>query len=234
MRLLAVLLILLVLPIRSAYADDSFSMDRGKSSELIALEKVEEEVIEQEKQVKEKRERTLAQMLMSADVTAAYRKFMPKNNSLNGLIGNPGGVYLGIDIASFLNIGLDAWSSDVDNETYSDIKEVSGKALSLSLSFPYVFNEHFLIYAGGGGRFEKIEVNPRTTDQEKAGEPENDAEFGNNSALVTGGMKLRFPTTFKNGREGSVGIEANYSRTFFAPRTDYDMYRIGIFMGWKL
>ncbi len=154
------------------------------------------------------------------DICLSYRGFVPRNKTFKDIVGNGNGFYVGGALGNYINVGFDFWGKS--GLTVSDITELEAKAWELTLTYPFIINENVLVYAGGGGRFESIDVNP--TD-----EGESDATFGNNMGLVTGGVKLR---GFADEKK-SWGVELNYSISFSAKHTDYNMFRIGLLHGWR-
>jgi len=154
------------------------------------------------------------------DAYLSYRMFSPTNKTFKKITGQIGGYFLGADILSILNVGVDMWAKE--GLEVSDITTLDATAWEITLTYPYIINENVLVYAGGGGRSESIYVNSTS-------EGDSIATFGNNMYLGTIGTKLRLFADEKN----SWGIELNYSRSFSAKYTDYDMFRIGILYGWR-
>lgn len=142
------------------------------------------------------------------DVILGYKYFIPRDDPFRDKIENTAAPYIGLDFMSILGVGVESINYKV-----SGSDKISGKALNLTLTYPYAFNGHTLVYAGGGGRLEQIEVK----------DADSTATFDNNAILLTAGAKFRFIK--------SHGIEINYSSTISAGRVDYHMLRVGILLG---
>lgn len=198
--------------VKDGYEKESLSVtiEPGKGESInVHLKKIKVKEVEvpEYKPPKEKKEWPP----LGFDSYISYRNLRPTNETFKSILSGISALYVGVDICDIGRVGADFWSEN-DLEA-SDITALSGRALELALTLPYALNENFIIYGGGGGRFESISVN------------DGSAEFGNNGLLLTVGAKLRF---FDKNLSRHLGIEANYSRTVGGTYTDYGMFRIGL------
>lgn len=164
-------------------------------------------------------EYNMSDFYKDTDFYLSFKFFNPENKRFKSLIETPSGFCIGIHIRNILGIEWETWNKSTLNVL--DIKKITGMALELFLTYPFSLDDNFIIYAGGGGRFENIIINPDTTNTG------NQTSFGNNGALLTAGIK------YKISQKG-LGLELNYSRTLFSNYTDYNMLKFGIVYNAKI
>lgn len=198
---------------------------------LDEMENVEKRLVEKELRDKrerdEERQRIESKILSTAEIHVSGALFNPSNESFKKYTGSGiEGYSLRLLYKNIFSIGMDAWDkTEITNAALSDIS-ISGRAAIVAVTYPYALTDWAAIYAGGGGRFEQIQLNGK-------GANTTDITYGNNAVLVMVGAKVRLPNPLDESKL-SFGLNFDYEKTFNANRTDYDIIKFGIFWGYQI
>ena len=128
--------------------------------------------------------------------------------------------YLGVDVydeasTSFLTLGIDYRTVDVSQAQIPGTTSLTVWGLEAVLMFPVHVSKRVEFYGGVGGRFEEVNI-------------DYDEGFGNNSWLFTAGTKIK---CWIYEDSSCWGIDLNYGITSGGGYTDYNTFRVGLFVG---
>jgi hypothetical protein len=134
---------------------------------------------------------------------------------------------LSIDYANILSVSASIWDESVDanlQNRLGPIEDLYGETFEIALTVPITFyapNDEVkgVIYYGGGGRFEAIYIT-ESNDKE--------TRLGNNAYIGTVGLRMGLKHLWPRRPNDMLGIDLNYSRSFKASLTNYDVIRAGL------
>jgi hypothetical protein len=141
-----------------------------------------------------------------------WKHFIPQNNTFYGQLGSIEGGVLVFSWDDILNLEFDGWERS--GLSIGNVTDLTGLGFEPTLTWPFRF-PFLTLYAGGGGRFESVNVTASGLSSDTP------VRFGNNSVLLTVGAKWKPLTHWGLDLNGAYDVWATYNPNL--------MFRAGLY-----
>ncbi len=146
------------------------------------------------------------------DMSLGYKSFFPINSSFQSALGGQvGGLTLGLSFNDILLVDFDAWGKDVSG--LGDLQSLIYTGTDFSLVYPLRLGNHFILYAGPGGRFGSLEADDSVA-------PAGSVVYGNNGFMAVAGAKVK---------DHGLGLDLRYTYDMSYSYTGYHTLTLGAF-----